>query len=150
MAQGPRLHPSLGYVIWNTGFSRFCRRGERTGRSHETFVRLEGVYITSYPHPLARTLSYGPKLPLRKDGKDGLPGGECRVIRMLHCLCHLSTRFSEGDASTLRGKKDTVFISTCLKRGNDVQLQKVVGTSWWSVVKSQPSNTGDVGSFPGW
>ena len=69
-------------------------------------------FISLLTHPLARTLSHGPKLPLRDDRKDSLPGGECSVIRMLHCLRHLSSRFSEGDASILRGKEDTVSIPT--------------------------------------
>ena len=84
----------------------------RTGRLHEMFVKAKKRFISLLTHPLARTLSHGPKLPLREDRKDSRPGGECSVIRMLHCLCHLSTRFSEGDASILRGKEDTVSIST--------------------------------------
>ena len=34
------------------------------------------------------------------------------MVRKLHCLCHLSTRFSEGDASILRGKGNMVSVST--------------------------------------
>lgn len=80
-------------------------------------------FMSTYLPPLARTLSHGPKLPARDDGKCGLMCAleEDGVVRVLLCLCHLSTGFSEGDANVLRGRGDTVSVSSMPGQDN-VQL----------------------------
>lgn len=131
VAPSKRWLKGPGYVYLLTvlpetrGFPRFCRRGERAGRSGKMLLRAKtgSSLCHFYLLPLARTLSHGPKLPARDDGKCGLMCAleEDGVVRVLLCLCHLSTGFSEGDANVFRGRGDTVSVSSMPGQDN-VQL----------------------------